>query len=332
MARKVSISFNWQGPMDYDQALARVRLADEAGVDIAWVAEAWGRDCFTILALMARETRRMQLGTGIVNTYSRTPAALAQHFATLDELSGGRMVIGLGTSGYRVIEHWHGVPFQPSLTRLREYVEIIRMILAEEPLKYSGKIFNLQRGFRLRFQPVRSRIPIFLASLTPKSVAQTARIADGWMPVLIPLEHLGREIQKFRQLVQEAGRDPHSVIVRSPGSVTVTRDVDQARQESKAHTAFYITNMGDYYREQLMRMGHEEAVTVVRHAWEEGGHTAGIAAVPDALVDSLFFAGPVEACVERLEAQAEAGIDLHTVNVAMDDPQEPARSLAKLVG
>ena len=101
MARKVSISFNWQGPMDYDQALARVRLADEAGVDTAWVAEAWGRDCFTILALMARETQRMQLGTGIVNTYSRTPAALAQHFATLDELSGGRMVIGLGTSGHR---------------------------------------------------------------------------------------------------------------------------------------------------------------------------------------------------------------------------------------
>jgi F420-dependent oxidoreductase-like protein len=332
MARKVSISFNWQGPMDYEQALARVRLAEEAGVDTAWVAEAWGRDCFTILTLMARETQRIQLGTGIVNTYSRTPAALAQHFATLDELSGGRMIIGLGTSGYRVIEHWHGVPFQPSLTRLREYVEIMRMILAGEPLKYSGKVFNLQRGFRLRFQPVRSRIPIFIASLTPKSVAQTARIADGWMPVLIPLQHLRGEIQNFRKLVQEAGRDPHSVIVRSPGSVTVTRDVDGARQASKAHTAFYITNMGDYYREQLIRMGHEEAVTTVRHAWDEGGHTAGIAAVPDALTDSLFFAGPVEACVERLEAQAEAGIDLHTVNVAMDDPHEAARIFAKLVG
>jgi len=309
MARKVSISFNWQGLMDYDQALARVRLAEEAGVDTAWVAEAWGRDCFTILALMARETRRMQLGTGIVNTYSRTPAALAQHFATLDELSGGRMVIGLGTSGYRVIEHWHGVPFQPSLTRLREYVEIIRMILAGEPLQYAGKVFHLQRGFRLRFQPVRSRIPIFIASLTPKSVAQTARIADGWMPVLIPLEQLGREIHNFRQLVQEAGRDPHSVIVRSPGSVTVTRDVDKARQESKAHTAFYITNMGDYYREQLIRMGYEEAVTVVRHAWEEGGHTAGIAAVPDALVDDVALVGPKERVADRLQLWREAGVD-----------------------
>src|SRR5216683_5618717 len=142
MARKVSISFNWQGPMDYDQALARVRLADEAGVDTAWVAEAWGRDCFTILALMARETRRMQLGTGIVNTYSRTPAALAQHFATLDELSGGRMVIGLGTSGPQVIEHFHGVKFNPPLTRMKEYIEIINTLMRNEPLKYSGKLFN----------------------------------------------------------------------------------------------------------------------------------------------------------------------------------------------
>lgn len=332
MARRVSISFNWQGPMDYDQALARVRLAEEGGVDTAWVAEAWGRDCFSILALMARETKRMHLGTGIVNTYSRTPAALAQHFATLDEISGGRMIIGLGTSGYRVIEHWHGVPFQPSLTRLREYVEIIRMILAGEPLKYSGKVFNLQRGFRLRFQPVRSRIPIFIASLTPRSVAQTARIADGWMPVLIPLHHLAREVTRFRTLVQEAGRDPHSVVVRSPGSVTVTRNVEAVRQASKAHLAFYITNMGDYYREQLIRMGHEEAVTAVCRAWEAGGHTAGAAAVPDALVDSLFFAGPVEACVERLEAQAEAGIDMHTVHVDVEDPREAVRTFAQLVG
>src|SRR6266700_6727922 len=124
MARKISISFNWQGPMDYDQALVRVRLADEAGVDTAWVAEAWGRDCFTMLALMARETRRIRLGTGIVNVYSRTPAALAQHFATLDELSGGRMVAGFGTSGAQVIEHFHGVRFEPSLTRLKETIEI----------------------------------------------------------------------------------------------------------------------------------------------------------------------------------------------------------------
>jgi F420-dependent oxidoreductase-like protein len=332
MVRTLSMSFNWQGPMDYEQACARVRLAEEAGVDTVWVAEAWGRDCFTILTLLARETTRIKLGAGIVNCYSRTPAALAQHFATLDEFSGGRMVIGLGTSGRRVIEHFHGVPFQPSLTRLREYVEIIRMILAGEPLKYQGKVFRLERGFRLRFPPVRSSIPIFIASLTPKSVAQTAAVADGWMPVMIPLERLQQEVTAFRQLASDAGRDPQSVIVRSPGSVTVTRDIDKAREESKAHLAFYITNMGDFYREQLIRLGYEAAVSKVRTAWDEGGHTAGTAAVPDALVDSLFFAGPVEACLERLEAQAAAGIDMHTVRVEGDAPRETVKILQRLVG
>jgi F420-dependent oxidoreductase-like protein len=332
MARTLSMSFNWQGPMDYEQACARVRLAEEAGVDTVWVAEAWGRDCFTILTLLARETTRIKLGTGIVNCYSRTPAALAQHFATLDEFSGGRMIIGLGTSGHRVIEHFHGVPFQPSLTRLREYVEIMRMILAGEPLKYQGKVFRLERGFRLRFPPVRSSIPIFIASLTPKSVAQTAAIADGWMPVMIPLQHLAPEVAAFRQLVRDAGREPQSIIVRSPGAVTVTQDIDKAREESKAHLAFYITNMGDFYREQLIRLGYEEAVSTVRKAWDEGGRAAGTTAVPEALVDSLFFAGPVEACIERLEAQAAAGIDMHTVRVEANDSREMVQILRRLVG
>jgi F420-dependent oxidoreductase-like protein len=332
MARILSMSFNWQGPIDYEQACAHVRLAEEAGVDTVWVAEAWGRDCFTILTLLARETKRIKLGTGIVNCYSRTPAALAQHFATLDELSGGRMIIGLGTSGHRVIEHFHGVPFQPSLTRLREYVEIIRMILAGEPLKYQGQLFRLERGFRLRFPPVRSSIPIFIASLTPKSVAQTAAIADGWMPVMIPLQRLAQEVATFRHRVRDAGRDAQSVIVRSPGAVTVTQDIDKAREESKAHLAFYITNMGDFYREQLIRLGYEEAVSRVRKAWDEGGRAAGTAAVPDALVESLFLAGPVEACIERLEAQAAAGIDMHTVRVEASDSRDLVQILQRLVG
>src|SRR5918996_3220713 len=165
MARKVSIGINWQGSLDYNALIEKVHIADAVGVHSVWVPEAWGRDAFTILALLADRTKQTQLGTAIVNIYSRTPAALAQHFATLDELSGGRMIIGLGTSGHRVIEHFHGVPFQPSLTRLREYVEIIRMILAGEPLKYQGQLFRLERGFRLRFPPVRSSIPIFIASL-----------------------------------------------------------------------------------------------------------------------------------------------------------------------
>ena len=332
MARALSIGFNWQGPMDYDDACRRVQLADAVGIDTVWVPEAWGRDCFTILALFAQATQRIKLGTAIVNTYSRTPAALAQHFATLDEVSNGRMIIGLGTSGRRVIEHWHGVPFQPSLTRLREYVEIIRMIMAGEPLKYSGKVFTLERGFRLRFQPVRPDIPIFIASLTPKSVAQTARIADGWMPVLIPLEKLAAQVVAFRQQVRAAGRDPHQVTVRSPGSVTVSDDIDNVRMANKAHVAFYVTNMGDYYREQLTRLGYADAVQHIRQAWADGGRTAGTAAVPDDLVDSLHFVGPVDACIDRLNAQQEAGIDLHAIRVEVSEPHQASRIFERLIG
>src|SRR5918996_2967348 len=214
MARKVSIGINWQGSLDYNALIEKVHIADAVGVHSVWVPEAWGRDAFTILALLADRTKKLQLGTAIVNIYSRTPAALAQHFATLDELSGGRMIIGLGTSGPQVIEHFHGVPFKPPLTRLKEYIEIINTLMRSEPLKYRGKLFNLQRGFTLRFTPVRSHIPIYLATLNPKSVKLTAELADGWLPIMIPLQKLKSEIQAMRQMSIAAGRPASAVSVR----------------------------------------------------------------------------------------------------------------------
>ncbi len=131
MARKLTIGVNWQGRFDFKALIERAKLADQAGIHSIWVAEAWGRDAFTLLTLLAEHTHKIQLATSIVNIYSRTPAALAQHFATLDEFSGGRMIIGLGTSGPQVIEHFHGVPFNPPLTRMRETVDIINLLIAD---------------------------------------------------------------------------------------------------------------------------------------------------------------------------------------------------------
>src|SRR3990170_2881593 len=184
MTRRLCIGFNWQGNQDREAAFERVKIADEAGVDSVFVAEAWGRDAFTLLTQLAERTTRVKLGTGIVNYYSRSPAALAQHFATLDELSGGRMIIGLGASSANVIEHFHGVPFNPTLVRMRETVEIINHLIAEEPLNYKGKLFNLQRGFTLHFKPVRPHIPVYIASFRPKATAVVAEIADGWIPMM----------------------------------------------------------------------------------------------------------------------------------------------------
>src|SRR5271154_2801849 len=194
MSRKIGIAVNWQGSLDVKRMVAQAEIADRAGVDSIWVAEAWGRDAFTLLTLLAEHTAKVQLATSIVNTYSRTPAALAQHFGTLDELSGGRMIAGIGTSGPNVIEHFHGVKFNPPLTRMREYVDIFNMLMAGAPLNYNGKVFKLGRGFTLRFEPIRKHIPIFIASLNRKSVEYTAQAADGWMPVMIPLSGLKRSI------------------------------------------------------------------------------------------------------------------------------------------
>ncbi len=331
MARKISIGIDWQGKIDYKVLCEKVQIADAAGVHSAWVPEAWGRDAFTILTLLADKTQHIQLGTAIVNTYSRTPAALAQHFATMDELAGGRMLLGLGTSGPQVIEHFHGVEFKPPLQRLREYVEIINTIMRGEPLKYSGKLFDLQRGFTLRFKPVRDHLPIYLATINAKSVKMTAELADGWLPIMIPLEHLKSEIDNVRQASVVAGRPSHAVSVRAPGTVTITPHVDKARAASAGMLAFYIGRMGTFYAAQLTRLGYGEAVETIKKAWEGGSQAAG-EAVPDQLVDATGCVGSVEEGIERLQAQEESGVDLHHVNVQANNDNEYGQILAKLVG
>src|SRR5262245_55281466 len=170
-------------PGAWDQVLAKVRLADELGFDSIWQGEAWGYELFTSLADLARVTSRVKVGAGVANVFSRSPAVIASSAATLDERSGGRVVLGLGTSGPQVVEHWHGLHYDRPLRRLREYVDVVRMILRREPLVYRGEIFQLERGFTIRFRPVRDEIPIYLASLSSRSIALAGEIADGILPV-----------------------------------------------------------------------------------------------------------------------------------------------------
>jgi alkanesulfonate monooxygenase SsuD/methylene tetrahydromethanopterin reductase-like flavin-dependent oxidoreductase (luciferase family) len=332
MARKITIGFNWQGKFDYKALIERVKIADRAGVHSIWVPEAWGRDAFTLLTLCAEHTSHAQLATSIVNIYSRTPAALAQHFATLDELSGGRMIAGLGTSGPNVIEHFHGVKFNPPLTRMREYVDIINLLMAGAPLNYAGKLFKLERGFTLRFEPIRKHIPIFIASLNKKSVEFTAQKADGWMPVMIPISGLKGQIAEFRAIVRDAGRDPQSVTVKAPGHVQVTADVARAKAAHAGTLAFYAARMGTFYAEQLTRFGFGNEVNRIKEAWASGGAKAGTDAVAPKLLGEIGYVGDVNGAVERLAAQEEAGIDLHPVDVDATDLRAYEKTLATLVG
>jgi len=332
MAYKLAVSFDWQGGFDRDRVMERVTIADQAGADSVWVAEAWGRDCFTLLTQLAERTKRIRLGTGIVNVYSRTPAALAQHFGTLDELSGGRMVAGFGTSGAQVIEHFHGVPFEPSLTRLKETIEIFNTLMRHEPLKYQGKLFTLERGFTLRFTPPRTHIPIHLATLNPKALTLTASHADGWLPVMIPIDKLAGEVGGMRARITAAGRDPAAFEVHAPGGIIVANGDARARAEmvQAGTTAFYIGRMGVYYAGQLERFGFEAEVAAVKEAWKQGSGAAA-AAVPPAMRERLGTVGDVEACRDRLAAEAAAGADIHRVHVATEDIREYGKTLERLL-
>jgi alkanesulfonate monooxygenase SsuD/methylene tetrahydromethanopterin reductase-like flavin-dependent oxidoreductase (luciferase family) len=296
------------------------------------VAEAWGRDAFTTLVQLAERTSKIQLATGIVNIFSRSPAALAQHFGSLDELSGGRMIIGLGTSGANVIEHFHGIPFDKPMRRLREYVEIINLLIAGEPLNYEGEIFKLGRGFKLAFPTVRPHIPIYLATLNPASVRQTARIADGWLPIWTPLEKLPGVVADFRAAAQKAGRDPDTITVRSPGGITITKDVERAKAGIAGGLAFYVSRMGVFYYQHVSRLGYADEAAAIKRAFDEGGSKAGTAAVPAELQQGVgFVTDSIDAARERIAEQEAAGITLHDVRVDAESPRERARIYEQLV-
>jgi alkanesulfonate monooxygenase SsuD/methylene tetrahydromethanopterin reductase-like flavin-dependent oxidoreductase (luciferase family) len=331
MTRRLAIGINWQGEFEREKIFERVQIADDAGVDSVFVAEAWGRDAFTLLTQLAERTKRIKLGTGIVNYYSRTPAALAQHFATLDELSEGRMIIGLGSSSANVIEHFHGVKFEPTLARMRDTINIINMLMANQNLVYKSKVLTpMERGFTLRFQPVRDHIPVYVASFRPKAIKVVAEVADGWMPTMIPIQAARQQVDQFMGYVRDAGRDPAQMTVRFLG-VTVAKDKARAMQAAKAGTAFYIARMGDFYYKQLSDMGRADEANEIRRAWKEGGSGAGIAAVSDELSNSLGFIGSVEECRDRLDEEAAAGINLHNVGVAGFDPLEEGKIYERLM-
>ena len=334
MTYRLALNIGWQEDLGAgrEAVLRRVEAADRAGVHSVWVEEAWARDAFTTLTLIAARTERIQLGTAIVNVFSRTPAVLAQHFATLDEVSGGRAIAGLGTSAAGVIETLHGVPFRRPVARTADYVAIIRAVLAGEPLDHEGAEVSAGGGMRLAFQPPRADVPIYIASLLPRSLRQTAEIADGWLPLWTPLESMPDLVRYVREhRPADAAASGREFNIRSPGALVVTDDVEGARAAARGQLAYYIARMGDFYARHLTRLGHEDLVRSVRDAWREGGRPAASAAVPAEMQQSCWFVtSDLAEARDRLARQSEAGITIHRVEVVADDPREHERVLAAL--
>ena len=334
MARRISISLPWD-PRDATQIFERARDADEAGVETIWMNEGFGHDAFSGLTLLATKTTHARIGTAIVNAYSRTPGALAQHFATIDQLSEGRVIIGLGSSGPGVIERFHGMPFQPAIARLREVVELIRAIWRHERITHHGRWYDIERALVMGVDPVQAEPPIFLATLHPRSVRMTAQVADGWLPAWIPLGRLASEVAQLREWAIEAGREPDAITVRAPASVTVCDDPDRAaaiRQGQRRQLAFFVARNGDFYYRQFGRHGFADEAAAIKRAWEDGGAEAGVAAVPDELPAHFDFVGGTEQCIERLDEQGGAGVDLHQITIVEDDATRWRETMRRLIG
>jgi F420-dependent oxidoreductase-like protein len=326
-----------EGEMTRAEVREFVQEADRLGYDAVWVAEAWGFDAITVLASFAEITERIGLGTSILNIYSRTPSLIAQTAATLDALSGGRAILGIGASGPQVIQGWHGMPYHKPLQRTRETIEIVRTILRRERLVHDGEIFQLDMGLKLINHPVRDAVPIYLASLGPKNVELTAEVADGWLPVLFSAS---RWKAVFGESLDAGGarRDPALDPLRITPSVTVgITDAPQAAATiARFGLAFYIGGMGsreqNFYNDLVRRYGYEVEARAIQDAFLAGDKGGAAKLVTDEMVEEFSCIGPAGAVQEKLEAYRDAGCAGLLVNVVAMSQRQRMQQLEQIIG
>ncbi len=313
---KLGLQLGYWGAGPNPKTVEIAQEAEKLGYDALFTAEAWGSDVFTPLAWIGAHTERIRLGTGIAQISARTPTATAMAAMTLDHLSGGRMILGLGVSGPQVVEGWYGRPFGKPLARTREYVDIIRQVLARQepvtndgehyPLPYTDEgAWGLGKPLKSIVHPLREDLPIFLGAEGPKNVAMTAEIADGWLPLYY---------SPYRQEVyadQIAHTKPGFEIMQSV-PVVISDDVEEALLPLKQNLALYIGGMGsksqNFHNALVKRMGFEEAAEKIQDLFLAGKKDAATAAVPSELADEISLVGSVDRIKDRLQAWEDSTV------------------------
>jgi F420-dependent oxidoreductase-like protein len=316
---KLGVHLGYWGPGGgAEDQLAVVHEAERLGYDSAWAAEAYGSDAATVLAWLAGQTTRIRLGSGIFQMPARSPAMTAMTAATIDRLSGGRMLLGIGSSGPQVAEGWHGQRFAHQLQRTREYVAVVRMALARERVEFHGQTLELPlpdgpgKALKLTIGPAQERIPIYLAAIGPKNTALAGEIADGWIPTLFSPEH----VSEVRPLLEEgagrAGRTLEQFDISPSVNVLVSDDLQAARDAMRPSIALYVGGMGsrrqNFYNALVRRYGFEPEAETIQRLYLEGKHEQAMAAIPDRLIDSVCLCGPKDMVRARLDAYRDAGV------------------------
>lgn len=319
---------------DRERIIKAVQIADDLGVHSVWVGENWGRDSFTFLTELALKTKNIGIATGIVNVFSRSPAVIAQTAAHIDEISGGRFYLGLGTSGQAIIEFWHGAEYRKPVRRLREYAEIINLILSGQPLNYQGEFFNQQRGMTMRFTPIRSHIPIAIASITRNSNVQAGEVADIWLPLFWPKNRLQDGLDQLREGTRKAGRPEDACVAYPEIHLDVVDDeVDEAtaRRAAQDVVAFYMGRMGVYYPRMLADNGFSEAVASIQAGWAKRDAGAAAAAVTDDVLAEVSAFGTLDECARTIDAWRAAGAAVPIVSLPHGSEKRIERILGRLM-
>ena len=338
---RLGLNFGYWGSGPSDN-IAIAQEAERLGYHSLWTAEAYGSDSESPLVWLAAHTERINVGTAIMQMPARTPAMTAMTAATIDLLTGGRFLLGIGASGPQVVEGWHGIVYGKLLTRTREYVEIVRAILKrEQPLEHHGEYYDipvqggtgLGKPLKLIVHPLRSSIPIYVAAIGPKNVALAAEIADGWLPVFFS----PRRVSVFRKSLDEGfgrrsdGKTLADFDIAPTVSVVVGDDVDACRMHVKPNLALYVGGMGargkNFYNDLACRYGYEDAAKTIQDYYLAGKRNEAIAAVPDELVDEIALCGPRERIRDRLAEWREAGV---TTLICAANNLEAMRTMAEL--
>jgi F420-dependent oxidoreductase-like protein len=309
---RIGIAIPYTDRVPREQVIEFVEAADRLGYESVWVPEAYGYDAITMLTLLAARTTSIQLATGIINVFSRTPALIAQTMAALDDISGGRAILGLGTSGPQVISGWHGMPFDRPAQRMRETVEIVRLALRRERVVFHGEVFDLPKGLKLITHPPRPQVPVALATITDEGVALTAEIAERWMPTLFDIDAapavFAVALERGR-VRRPAWLDP--LIVCPTVTVCAADDLESARAMVRPNFALYIGGMGsrqrNFYNALVARYGYGDAARRIQDLYLAKDKEGATAAVPDELIDRLAVLGPLEHCRERIRGYVAAG-------------------------
>jgi F420-dependent oxidoreductase-like protein len=335
----------WGLGLTSEDQLEIVQEAERLGYDSVWTAEAYGSDAATILGWIAGQTSRIRIGSAIFQMPGRSAAMTAMTAATLDQLSGGRMILGIGSSGPQVAEGWHGQRFGRQIQRTREYVAVVRKALARERVEFHGETLELPlpdgpgKALKLTIAPVQERIPIYLAAIGPNNTRLAGEIADGWIPTLFSPEH----VSELRPLLEEGaaagGRSLDDFDIAPTVNVFVTDDLAAARDAMRPFIALYVGGMGsrerNFYNQLVQRYGFEEAAAEVQDLYLDGRRDEAMAALPDDLIDLVTLCGPADRVRERLEIYREAGVGtLGITPMAWDKAGrlEQLRVVAELAG